>query len=239
MVFKEGDVLEFDVAFKADRKVIQFEKGTTVDRSSPLIDAPKGLRYVLQERGFSVKGLPRNCNRKRQASWKDDDDVELPFDSAKPCCMLCQLADCEDFRTEKPTLQNLIESLGHKCIFFPKFHPELNFIERFWSHVKRELRKTCEYTLNGFDKHVTDKLHNACKLATIRRYARHSWRWMSTYSLGLPPKVVAYAVKKFRGHRTIPPGVDGEIMRCYTESTLCKGNSSRTLDNGSITEFVN
>jgi transposase len=29
---------------------------------------------------------------------------------------------------------------GHHCLFLPKFHPELNFIERYWAIIKHWLR---------------------------------------------------------------------------------------------------
>ncbi len=36
-------------------------------------------------------------------------------------------------------VQEVIEAAGHLCIFLPKFHCELNFIEFFWGWVKRYL----------------------------------------------------------------------------------------------------
>jgi len=42
----------------------------------------------------------------------------------------------DDFRELQNTIQELIVSRGHHCIFLPKYHPELNFIERYWSRVK-------------------------------------------------------------------------------------------------------
>ena len=41
-----------------------------------------------------------------------------------------------DFATQKPLIQEIIESRGHKVIFYPKFHCELNFIEQFWDVTK-------------------------------------------------------------------------------------------------------
>jgi len=44
------------------------------------------------------------------------------------CCARHILAAQEDFKANKPLLQEVIESMGHKVIFYSKFHPELNFI---------------------------------------------------------------------------------------------------------------
>jgi hypothetical protein len=42
-----------------------------------------------------------------------------------------------DFVNEKPLLQLMIEKAGHKCLFLPKFHCELNPIEMVWGQMKR------------------------------------------------------------------------------------------------------
>ena len=41
-----------------------------------------------------------------------------------------------DFKEQQNAIQELVLSRGHFCIFLPKFHPELNFIERYWSRAK-------------------------------------------------------------------------------------------------------
>jgi len=40
------------------------------------------------------------------------------------------------FLAQKPLVKEVIESRGHKVIFYPKFHCELNFIEMFWGAAK-------------------------------------------------------------------------------------------------------
>jgi len=52
------------------------------------------------------------------------------------------------FRAQKCHLQEVIERRGHMCIFLPKFHCELNFIERVWGAAKRETRAKCSYKWN-------------------------------------------------------------------------------------------
>ena len=52
------------------------------------------------------------------------------------CCMYRVLALQEDFLTEKPMIQSLIEEAGHVCLFLPRFHCELNAIEMLWGYVK-------------------------------------------------------------------------------------------------------
>ena len=52
------------------------------------------------------------------------------------CCMKHVLALQSDFAQEKPYLQKRIEERGHKCMFLPKFHCELNAIEMYWGFAK-------------------------------------------------------------------------------------------------------
>jgi len=51
-------------------------------------------------------------------------------------------------------LQEVIENLGHKTIFYPKFHPELNLIEMCWGSAKRYAQNNCEYTWIGLQRNV-------------------------------------------------------------------------------------
>lgn len=56
---------------------------------------------------------------------------------SRDCCMTRVLSLQPDFVAEKPLLQLLIEQAGHKCLFLPKFHCELNPIEMVWGQTKR------------------------------------------------------------------------------------------------------
>ena len=47
-----------------------------------------------------------------------------------PCCLGFLLSEKADFKEQHNAIQELVLSRGHFCIFLPKFHPELNFIER-------------------------------------------------------------------------------------------------------------
>jgi hypothetical protein len=77
---------------------------------------PKGLKLVLEERGFDVTGLKTKCS------------PVCPFESTH-CCMARLLSQQEDFTNQVSMLEQLIVEAGHLCIFLPKFHCELNPIE--------------------------------------------------------------------------------------------------------------
>src|SRR5260221_1510265 len=52
------------------------------------------------------------------------------------CCMHRILSSQDDFHTERPLIQSLIEDSGHVCLFLPRFHCELNPIEMLWGYRK-------------------------------------------------------------------------------------------------------
>ena len=67
-----------------------------------------------------------------------------------------------------------MEQRGHICIFFPKFHCELNPIERNWCHAKREarkfvngridrLREVVPKSLDSVTKDLMDKFFRTCR----------------------------------------------------------------------------
>ena len=59
------------------------------------------------------------------------------------------IMDNATFHKSKRT-QELIESVGSKLIFLPPYSPDLNPIEKFWSHLKRFLRNYLDNFKNLF-----------------------------------------------------------------------------------------
>ena len=86
------------------------------------------------------------------------------------CCLEFLLSEQPDFKLQQNAIQELIREGGHYCVFLPKFHPELNFIERYWSRVKWYARQKCDRTKSGI-KTATDEAlcDKACDLALMRR----------------------------------------------------------------------
>jgi hypothetical protein len=76
----------------------------------------KGLKAVLEERGFDIKGLKAKCS------------PVCPFESQK-CCLAWLLSQQDDFVNQESMLETMIKDADHRCIFLPKFHCELNPIE--------------------------------------------------------------------------------------------------------------
>ncbi len=62
------------------------------------------------------------------------------------CCMHHILLLQEDFWTEKPLIQSIIEDARHVCLFLPHFHCELNVIELLWGFAKHCVCISLSYT---------------------------------------------------------------------------------------------
>lgn len=76
----------------------------------------KGLKAVLEERGFDVSNLRAKCS------------PVCPFENTN-CCMAHLLSHQHDFTNQISMLEALITKAGHLCLFLPKFHCDLNPIE--------------------------------------------------------------------------------------------------------------
>jgi hypothetical protein len=74
--------------------------------------SPKGLRQVLEERGFNVTKVREKCS------------PVCPIESQN-CCMARLMSQQDDFMNQPSQLETLIREAGHECIFLPKFHREV------------------------------------------------------------------------------------------------------------------
>jgi hypothetical protein len=127
------------------------------------------------------------------------------------------LGNQPDFANQKEWLQETVlddDDSGLAIIFYPKFHCEFNFIELYWGYVKRFLRCNCNYTWEGL-KEMLPKALEDVSLVSIRKFARKCWRYMDAYRSKnghyLTPRQIEYAVRRYRGHRTIPQSVLDEL----------------------------
>ena len=97
----------------------------------------KGLRTVLIERGVTAA---------TDMTKKEMMDI---------------LGKHEDFKNEKSKIERLLQALGHRVLFLPKFHPELNPIERVWGKAKVYVKDKCDYTFNGLRNVIIPAFNSA------------------------------------------------------------------------------
>jgi hypothetical protein len=174
-------------------------KGTPVPRI--LWGRSKGLACILSERGlYPAAGLKGACQSEAKHAASND------------CCCVKLLSVQPDFAAECSALQHLVEErvsipgmpsaqhAHHLCLFLPKFHCELNWIERFWGAAKVYTRAHCLYTLPGLRETVPIALTQdvsrlpahlqgqadlpVAPLFLQRRWARISRQFMAEYSRG-------------------------------------------------------
>ena len=154
---------------------------------------PKGMKVILEERGLWRAGLVMKC---KDACTSDT------------CCARCTIKSQPDFKEQQSLVQETIEAAGHYCIFLPKYHCELNFIEYFWGAVKKFIRDNCDYTFNTLKDNLP-KAMASVKLETIRKWEHWTIRWCEAYRMGLGAKdaqqcVQEYSSHMYTSHRRIP-----------------------------------
>ena len=92
-------------------------------------ESRKGDEVVLEERGVSTAG--------KTADWMHE-----------------TLGQHSDFRDEKSMIEHMLIEKGHIPCFLPKFHPELNPIERVWAQLKRFTKAHCKYSLPSLRRNI-------------------------------------------------------------------------------------
>lgn len=161
---------------------------------------PKGMKQVLIERGLWRENLVMQCKKSPNGMKCEPGTTN--------CCAKRILNLQPDFQEQKSLVQESIEAAGHLCIFLPKFHCELNFIEFFWGSVKRYLRNNCDYTFTTLQENLPQALASV-PIESIRKWEHRMKRWMEAYRNGLGAKEAQEKVKEFSSrlytsHRRVP-----------------------------------
>lgn len=161
---------------------------------------PKGLKQVLRERRL----------------WRDHDQFgqrflvacpsECPSDPQerhyKDCCAKTLLANQVDFLAQKGKLEEELTRFGMEVIFYPKFHCELNFIERFWCSAKHHAREKCSYSLEALRQVVPEVLHSV-PVETINKYFDRCDRTIEAYRNGLTYDTDEFTAATYNSHRQV------------------------------------
>ena len=111
--------------------------------------------------------------------------------------------------------------MGHICIFFPKFHCELNPIERCWAQAKRYTRANTNYTIQRLRTNVPIAL-DMITTENIQNYYRKVRHYMFAYLQGYVggselEKQVKKMKKVYKSHRRVSDKhfVLLQILLCY------------------------
>lgn len=142
------------------------------------VKTAKGLEQTLKERGLWPGRM-------------------LKVDAAK------LLGDQPDFAGQREWLAEVVIDAGHTIDYYPKFHCELNFIEKCWACAKCAARKDCDYSFASLQK-LVPKVLNEIPADFFATAFRSCSRYCLAYGDGtLTPEQVRYQHKKFASHRRI------------------------------------
>jgi hypothetical protein len=73
-----------------------------------------------------------------------------------------------------------------------------------WGYVKVKLRRMCTFSFSDLKQRLPEFL-DSIPLPFVKRASRQCLRYMNGYQLGLIGPELDYAVRKYKGHRMIPP----------------------------------
>ena len=144
---------------------------------------PKGMQLVLEERGINTRNMKADGMR----------DI---------------LSSHPDFQNEKSMIERfLFEEKGHIVYMLPKFHCELNPIERVWAQAKRYARAYCKYSIKSLRKTVMPAV-DSITLENMHNHFRKVRHYMYAYLEGVPggsdlEKLVKHYKKTIKSHRRI------------------------------------
>ncbi|KAF9001365.1 hypothetical protein BDQ17DRAFT_1244618 [Cyathus striatus] len=157
----------------------------------------KGMAVILEERGYTqCSDFRDGCAQANQAD----------------CCCRRMLYNEPDFVNVKSRLEEECQARGFLVLFLPKFHCKLNFIEQCWGYSKRIYQKAPPSSKADDLQANVEHALEAVPLHTMRRFANRAERFMDAYLHGLDGKQAAWAGKKYKGHRVLPPGWRKDFM---------------------------
>ena len=138
----------------------------------------KGMKQVLEERGINTATL-----------LADDMRTILSYH--------------HDFANEKTMVEHLLEKEGLVGTFLPKFHCELNPIERVWGQAKKYSRAHTNFTIVRL-RTLIDPALDSVSTDLIRKYFRRVDEYERAYLDGRKAgKELEQAVKVFKSHRRV------------------------------------
>ena len=154
-----------------------------VQKMNYAIVIPKGLWIVLEEQGIDTSGM--NGDTMREV-----------------------LKSHPDFKNEKCRIERLLtDEHGHIAYFLPKYHCELNPIERVWAQSKKYSKAYCNYSLTSLRNNIVPALESV-PLESIKKHFNKVRHYMFAYLEGLSggqelETLVKQYKKEVKSHRRI------------------------------------
>ncbi|ORZ39782.1 hypothetical protein BCR44DRAFT_106307, partial [Catenaria anguillulae PL171] len=119
------------------------------------------------------------------------------------CCARRVLELQPDFANEVSWLEEVCRQHGILLLYTPKFHPELNPIERKWGAAKRFARDNCSYSLTALRAVIPQAL-DSVRLYLSRRFHEKSLRYMAIYeAVRCSAPLADLICRTYRSHRRV------------------------------------
>ena len=161
----------------------------------------KGIEQVLWERGLWQERRSDGHLFLLECP-KGDGRAGCNLELEGGCCARTVLSQERDFQEQKGRLQEELEASNQQVIFYPKFHCELNFIERFWCAAKYYACENCSYSLNGLRALLPAAL-DSVTTPSIHRYFLGCMRVLGGYQRGLQYGTKEFHEAVYKSHRRV------------------------------------
>ena len=175
-------------------------------------DAPVGEGEVFPNQQAKIEALSKLEFTKGKCKKTKED----PAPDCK--CAKCVLSRSDDFANQGNLVDDVIADYNalhgtkHRAIILPKYHCELNPIERCWGRLKWYLREHCDYDFEHLKEAVKKGLDEEnLPLDLIRRYALKSWAYIDAYSQNLDIIHAHNFVKEQKKHRSLIMAIEKVI----------------------------
>lgn len=197
MYFQVGDIVYVNISIGTDvstmdlqwKTIAAYPTLTIISSDCELVGVAKGQRQLLRE---------------------------------QPDFAECVLKAQPDFASQKCGLVEVYEKhnaehgTDHYCIFLPKFHPELNPIERVWSKMKWHVRRTNNGSIITLRESMEYGLSEEnIPLSTIRRYCRLVACYYEAYEQGMSLVTAQKWMAQRRSHRGYAANMDERLEKIY------------------------
>ena len=100
-------------------------------------------------------------------------------------------------------MEELILNKGHRVMFIPKFHCELNPIERVWCHPKSYTRSRCDYSFVGLEN-IIDAALDSVTVDLMTNFFRKVREYHRAYREGNSIRNdMKKIMKQYKSHRRV------------------------------------
>jgi len=118
----------------------------------------------------------------------------LPGEGQESRCARGIFSSPADFRTFGSQIEEIIEEAGHLVIFYPKFHPGLNWIEYYWDPYRYFARRRCNYPFAS-PREIVPRDLESVPPSLVHKYWARSRRILNSYCTG-----AVYGDEQFQKH---------------------------------------